>query len=88
MCKLYEVTRLGYYKWRGRGLSQRAIDDEQFSKQIERVHKQSKCRYGSPRVHEQLVREDVTISRRRVERLMRENLLIGCTEQGHKITLT
>lgn len=81
MCKLYEVTRAGFYKWRGRGLSQRAVDDKRYSKEIERVHQQSKCRYGSPRVHEQLVREDVKISRRRVERLMRENLLIGCATQ-------
>ena len=84
MCTLYEVTRAGYYKWRVRGLSKRAVEDELYSKEIERVHRQSESRYGSPRVHEQLIREDVPISRRRVERLMRENQLKGCAYEIHR----
>lgn len=78
MCRLYGVTRAGYYQWRSRGLSQRAIDDAAFSKKIEDIHEQSRKSYGSPRIYEKLKKQGEQISKRRVERLMRENHLVGC----------
>ncbi len=39
---------------------------------IETAHKDSKKRYGSPRIHQQLVKNGIACSRGRVARLMRE----------------
>ena len=39
---------------------------------IERIHRDSGARYGSPRVHQVLRREGVRVSNKRVARLMRE----------------
>ena len=44
---------------------------------IERVFKESRGAYGSPRVHAALQHEGIKVSRKRVERLMREARLIG-----------
>jgi putative transposase len=41
------------------------------------VHAESRGRYGSPRVHRELVAKGLTVSKHRVARLMRENGLRG-----------
>ena len=44
-----------------------------------RCSQTSRETYGSPRVHEALVRRGETLGRRRVERLMRENGIQACS---------
>lgn len=73
MCKLYGVSRGGFYAWQSRGPSERETQDAALTKKIRRAHKNSRDTYGSPRVTKQLKGEGVTVSKRRVERLMREN---------------
>jgi hypothetical protein len=50
MCRLYEVTRAGYYAWRTREPSARRLGNERLLKQIEQVHASSGGTYGSPRI--------------------------------------
>ena len=52
--------------------SQRRRNDEELGSRIERIHRDSGARYGSPRVHEVLRREGIRCSNKRVARLMRE----------------
>jgi transposase InsO family protein len=75
MCRLYGVTRAGYYAWRQRGPSQRTHANEQLWKKIQRIHARSRNTYGSPRVHEALKASGDRVSKGRVERLMRKNAL-------------
>ncbi len=73
MCRLYGVSRSGYYAWCHRQPSQRALDNEKLLKQIESLYWKSDESYGSPRVHGVLKNQGERINRKRIERLMREN---------------
>ena len=54
MCRVYGVTRAGFYAWRSRGLSLRAQENAALVQQITQVHQASRCLYGSPRIHHEL----------------------------------
>jgi putative transposase len=79
MCRLHGVSASGYYAWRDRPASERDRSDAQLLDQIGEVFKANRKTYGSPRVHEALVRRGETLGRRRVERLMRENGIQACS---------
>jgi putative transposase len=70
LCQRYKVSRSGFYAWERRARSRRSRDDEELSAEIARIHRDSRATYGSPRVHEQLKREGVRCSNKRVVRLM------------------
>ena len=72
MCQVLGVSRSGYYSWLKRKPSKRALEDEQLMKQIRVIHKKSKGTYGSPRIREELNKNYVHVSRRRVARLMKK----------------
>jgi transposase-like protein len=72
LCALYGVTRAGYYAWRIRGESARQGQDQDVLRQIRAVFESSRATYGSPRIHQALRATGTRVSRRRVERLMRE----------------
>jgi putative transposase len=77
MCKQLEVSRSGYYAWRKRAPSQRRRDDEVLASEVAAVHRESKGRYGSPRVYEELKARGRRTSRKRVARLMQSQALEG-----------
>ncbi len=71
MCRVLEVSRSGYYRWRSRPESRHAREDRRLLVAIRAVYQQSRCNYGSPRVHRQLQQQQESCGRKRVERLMR-----------------
>lgn len=73
MCRVYGVTRAGFYAWRSRGLSPRAQENADLMQQITRIHQASRCLYGSPRIHHELKTSGVCVGENRVARLMRDN---------------
>ena len=78
MCRVLDVSRSGFHAWAAREPSKRAVADQALSERIAEIHKHSGKTYGSPRVHAELLLEDgVRVSRKRVERLMREAELSG-----------
>lgn len=72
MSEVFGVSRSGYYSWRGREPSKRETENKRLSRRIKAIWKDSHKTYGSPRVHQQLLREAETASRPRVARLMRK----------------
>lgn len=73
MCQVLAVSSSGYYAWRKRPPSRRAQKNDRLVKRIQQIHKASYGTYGSPRVHAQLRAEGFSCSKKRVERLMRDN---------------
>ena len=71
MCRVYGVTRAGYYAWRSRERSGRERQNEALADQIRAVHLESRGTYGSPRVHQALRRKGHCVGKHRVARLMR-----------------
>lgn len=77
MCVLYGVTRVGYYAGRHRGESIRRGQEGSLLSRIQTLFELSRGTYGSPRIHQALRAGGTRVSRRRVERLMREAGLRG-----------
>lgn len=77
MCRVYGVTRAGYYAWKARGESERSRQDANLLDAIRAIHADHEGRYGSPRVHGALRRGGIQVGGKRVARLMRENGLRG-----------
>jgi transposase InsO family protein len=69
---LFGVSRAGYYAWRTRDESARQQQDRKLLVQVRKEFHDSGGTYGSPRVQRALQARGVAVSRRRVERLMRE----------------
>ena len=72
------VSHAGFYAWRTRPKSERALGDEVLSSIIARIHTESRRTYGAPRVHAELrLGSGIRVGRKRVARLMRQQGLAG-----------
>jgi transposase InsO family protein len=84
-CRVLRVSTSGYYDWRGRPPSARALRDQELSAQIREIHTYSRGTYGAPRVHAELrLGRSVRCSRKRVARLMRQASLCGIYRRRRK----
>ena len=82
MCTLLGVSKSGYYCWRERPPSKRALDDAVLSEKIHQIHTQSRGTYGYRRIRDELVDEHgVDVGDGRVARLMRLAELQGVTRR-------
>ena len=83
LCRVLGVTRGGYYAWRTRPPSARAIADAELSERIGQIHDQTLGIYGAPRVYAELrLGHGIHVGRRRVARLMRERGIFGAGRRG------
>lgn len=71
LCRLFTVTRAGFYAWRKRPASARRRQDRVLLGEMRAIFECSGGTYGSPRIYESLAVRGHRVSRRRVERLMR-----------------
>ncbi len=86
LCRWLDVTRSGFYAWRARPESTHARDDRRLKVLVRASFEASKHRYGSPRVHEDLLEQDEHVSRKRVVRLMQEDGLQARRRKRYKCT--
>jgi putative transposase len=77
LCSALGVSPSGYYAWRGRGPSARAVADDALAAEIRRSHARSRGTYGVPRVYADLAEAGHRVARKRVARLMRRERLAG-----------
>src|SRR3954470_16377160 len=77
-CRLLGVSRSGYYEWASRAPSDRALSDAWLIEKIKQIHSDHRKVYGAPRIHADLrPAHGIRVSRKRVERLMREAAISG-----------
>jgi putative transposase len=88
LCLVLQVTRSGYYAWCSGQETARQVANRLLTEEIRRVHQQKKGRYGSPRITEQLRRQGHHCNHKRVERLMRQNGLRGCSSRKRRVCTT
>ncbi len=72
MCRVLEVSRSGFYAWKGRPMSARARANEQLKLRIYAVHSETKARYGAIKIQKELNAQGVECGHNRVAKLMRE----------------
>ena len=88
MCDALSVSPSGYYAWRSRPDSPRKIANRDLLADIRRVHAQHQERYGAPRIHAELRAEGQTVSRKRVERVMRQHGLRARAPRRYRVCTT
>jgi putative transposase len=88
MCRVLKVSASGYYDWRDRGPSRRALANAVLLEQIREVHTESDETYGMPRVRAELFDRDVHASCKRIARLMRRHGIRGVSRRRGFVVTT
>lgn len=86
MCKMFKVSKSGYYNWLGGEPSKRWSENETLRVAIHSIFKNSFGSYGAPRVKEELLKKGYRVSRPRVAGIMRANNLFARRRRKFKIT--
>jgi transposase InsO family protein len=86
LCRTLDVTPSGYYAWIRRPESPRVQRDRHLKVLVRASFAASKQRYGSPRIHEDLLEQHERVSRKRVIRLMQEDGLQARVRKRFKCT--
>jgi transposase InsO family protein len=86
MCQVLGISASGYYAWCRRSESAHAQRDRRLRVLVRASFEASKQRYGSPRIHEDLLEQDERVSRKRVIRLMQEDGLKARARKRFKCT--
>jgi putative transposase len=78
MSRMLGVSRQAFHAWERRPPSQRALEDAFLVERIREIHRAARGVYGARRIHAELrLGHGVRVSRKRVERLMREAGISG-----------
>jgi transposase InsO family protein len=77
LCRVLEVSRSGFYASLKRAPSPRARDNDSLASIIDRIHRENRGVYGSPRVYRALQSIGIAVGKHRVARIMRVEGLRG-----------
>ena len=75
MCRVLEVSRSGYYKWKKNRDGKRARRHKELLQHIRNIFSESKERYGVRRVHAALKRNGMRVNKKVVQKLMHNHEL-------------
>jgi len=88
LCDVLGVSPAGYYAWRSRPESRRSAANRDLVDDIRRVHRDTRGRYGSPRIHVELKAQGRGASRGRIERLMRRHGIRAIMARPRRVRTT
>jgi transposase InsO family protein len=77
LCQVIGVSRSGYYAWRARPVSARAAANARLVAHLQRLHRQTKERYGAVKLWRALQLAGIQCGRHRVARLRRQHGLVA-----------
>lgn len=86
MCKVFKVSKSGYYQWLKAKSSKRWLENEVLLMQIKDIFKASHNTYGSPRITKELIELGYTVSRPRVARIMSNVGIMARKPRKFKLT--
>lgn len=86
MCKVFNVTKSGYYKHLNKQTSKRELRNIALKEQIQTIYYTSKCRYGSPRITKELNINGIIASKVLVAKLMKQLGLRSIVKRKYKVT--
>jgi putative transposase len=86
LCDALGVSPAGYYAWRDRPASDRQQRHDALLVEIRAIHAEFQARYGSPRVHAELVARGQECCVNTVARLMQENGIAAKTARKFRCT--
>ncbi len=81
MARTLGVSRSGFYAFDSRGPSDRDLMDAELLEDIKRIHEASKRTYGGPRIRAELADQGIHIGRKRAERLMQADDIVGVSRR-------
>jgi transposase InsO family protein len=88
LCEVLEVAPAGYYARRGRPASTQQQRRDALTVNIQAIHQEFKLRYGSPRIHEELLARGQPCCVNTVAKLMRHNGLAAKTARKFRVITT
>ena len=88
MCRVLEVSRSGFYRWRGEPIGKRRRRREELGEAIAQVHAANRGVYGSPRVHRALLQEGRQVCRNTVAKVMKSCGIRARTHRRFRVRTT
>ena len=88
LCDTLEVSPAGYYAWRQRPASEQQQRRDTLVDEIRAIHAEVKARYGSPRIHAELLARGQDCCVNTVAKLMRDNDIQAKTARKFRVTTT
>ncbi|MET0165596.1 MAG: IS3 family transposase, partial [Vicinamibacterales bacterium] len=86
LCEALQVSRSGYYAARHRGPSDRQTRRVDLTARIRTIHQASRESYGAPRVHVELMAQEVPCCRNTVAKLMRRAEILPKAIRQFRVT--
>src|SRR5713226_2153769 len=88
LCDVLGLSPAGYYAWRSRPESRRSVANRELVDDIKRVHRDTRGRYGSPRIQVKCKAQGRGVSRGRIERLMRRHGIRAIMARPRRVPTT
>jgi len=88
LCETLEVSPAGYYAWRQRPRSAQEQRHDTLLVEIRAIHAEVQARYGSPRIHKELVARGHACCVNTVAKLMRDNDIRAKTARKFRVRTT
>ena len=86
MCRMLNISRSSYYEWLKRPMSIRKQEEVRLKQKITRIFIDNRMVYGIRRIQSALQKECISVSKRRISRLMKEANLHCKTKKKFKVT--
>ena len=87
-CDVLEVSRSGFYAWRGREPSATQRRQESLTETIREIHTQSDRTYGASRVYRELLQQGHAVNQKTVGKYMREADIRSKTCRKFRVSTT